>query len=75
MVQFERVWRCFRCDLASSGLIFLNKLAYSAIRDVDLEVKYAFLGAGNDEKTYCSKNISWWPGFDLELFQVSYGGI
>ena len=147
MVQFERVWRCFRCDLASSGLIFLKKLVHGVIsrrgfgdqirvsgrrkcrkntfcrqyfvvtgvrsrivpgiiwcnlsvfgvvfdaiwrllglfsliiwsmapfRDVDLEVKYAFLGAGNAEKTHIFENISWWPGFDLELIQVSYGAI
>ena len=44
-------------------------------RDVDLEVKYAFLGAGNDENDVIFECISWWPGFDLELLQVSYGEI
>ena len=57
------------------GLFSLRNWPMAAFRDVDLEVKYAFLGSGNAEKIKVSKNFSWWPEFDLELFQVSYGAI
>ena len=147
MVQFERVWWCFRCVMTQFCLDFLNKMVcwgisrhpFGALKVIlgrpkcqkgwfftfeisssgdDLESFWVAYGAiwvclalfsmrsgvfwvyfpseiglwrhfetsiwrsntrfwapGNAEKTHIFVNILWWPGFDLELFQVSYGAI
>ena len=51
-VVFDVIWSLL-------GLFSLINWSMAPFRDVDLEVKYAFLGAGNAEKTHFFVKILW----------------